>query len=119
VFDSDAVGEGRVRFVIWARRVWGIMDSDSLGAGPRGSFVGGVVYILGIEDGASGALPHLGQAGIIMAGEPLASGADDEGKDAKGDEEGADDRPDHSPSDPAGGKSGSWDKHGPSERPHS
>jgi hypothetical protein len=55
-----------------------------------------------------------------MAGKPATSGTDNEGKDAKGNEEGADDRPDHSPSDAARGeRAGSGDEHGPSERPHS
>lgn len=88
-------------------------------AGSRVPFVGVVIYILRVvEDGASGTLPHLGQAGIVMASEPSASGADDEGEDTERDEEGADNRPDHSPSDAARGKrASSGDKHGPSERP--
>jgi len=79
-----------------------------------------VVYILGREDGASGTLPHLGLAGIVMVGERATSGADNEREDAKGNEEGADDRPDHSPSDAAGReRARSGDEHGPSERPRS
>ena len=120
MLDVDALGEGRLRFVVWVRGLRGVLSGGGLGAGSRVPFVGVVIYILRVEDGASGTLPHLGQTGIVMVGEPSASGTDDEGEDTERDEECADNRPDHSPSDAARGKrASSWNKHGPSERPRS
>lgn len=92
-------------------RVSVIEDGGRLGAGSRGSFVGVVVEVMGfgveVNGAASRALPHFGQASIVIVGVSPTSGADDKREHAKGEKEGANDRTDHSPGE---GTVGQWSR---------